>query len=736
MILSRSAYNPGALAYRFLLRAVCILLFSTVFGCADKKPGPTSTVQRDQPTASPDSAPRPPQSEATIPSLRLSRPAPVPPTSVTPPRDRRPQFFWGATRSNDDRVGSGALPASGEGAGEVTLNFVNADIREVIQAVLGDVLHVDYTIDPKVQGLVTIQTTQALTRSAVLPVLESTLRLHNVALVVTDKLINVVPIADALRQAPLVSGGLSGGTFGFAVQIVPLRFMSSEEMQAILKSIVPGETSIRSVPSRNILIFTGSQRELQNLTELVATFDINRRGETSFALFPVDHADAKVVLKELEVIFGTDKTGGPGQVRFLLVERLNSILAISQTRDYLREAANWVDRLDEEIASADERIFIYYLQNTRSVDVAATLNALFSRPEPARVAFRPAARDLDVADSAPVTMPPPSVIPGLPPTFPQRGSPPLPLERIPSGPGALGDGIRVGGEKTPRIIADETNNALLILATPRSYKSIEDALLKIDLVPLQVLIEASVAEVTLTNELRYGLQWFFQVGSTSATLTQTATSAIAPDFPGFAVFTSTSNIRAVLSALESRTRVNVLSAPQLMVLNNQTATLQVGDQVPIATQSATSVLVPGAPIVNTIQFKDTGVILRVTPRVNEGGLVTLDINQEVSDVVPTTTSGIDSPTIQQRKINSTVSVNSGETIALGGLIRDRNRKGNTGIPVLKDIPILGELFKSNDSLETRTELVVLITPRVVRTQTDIRSVTSEYQMRQDTFQTP
>ncbi len=281
------------------------------------------------------------------------------------------------------------------------------------------------------------------------------------------------------------------------------------------------------------------------------------------------------------------------------------------------------------------------------------------------------------------------------------------------------------GLGTIHITADEVNNALVILAAPREYAVIEAALRQLDTVPLQVLLEAAVAEVTLTNQLSYGVQYFLQKGRNQAFLTESTSSAIAADLPGFAYVFSGNAIRTILSALEQVTTVNVVSAPQLLVLNNQTATLQVGDQVPIATQSAVSVAVPGAPVVNSIEFRDTGVILKVTPRVNEGGLVLMDISQEVSDVSQTTTSTLNSPTIQQRKIKSTVAVQDGETIALGGLIKDSRTHSRNGIPLLQDIPIVGGLFGVTSDEVMRTELLVLITPRVVESLQKARAVTEE-----------
>jgi len=277
-----------------------------------------------------------------------------------------------------------------------------------------------------------------------------------------------------------------------------------------------------------------------------------------------------------------------------------------------------------------------------------------------------------------------------------------------------------------RITGDEGNNALLILATAHQYEVIEAALQKLDIVPLQVLLEAAIAEVTLTSELRYGVQYFAKTGKSQIVLADANTTAIAPNLPGFAyTFMSGSNIQVILDALESITNVNVVSSPQLLVLNNQTATLQVGDQVPIATQSAVGVLAPGSPVLNTIEFRDTGVILKVTPRVNEGGLVTLTLNQEVSGVTRTTTSDLDSPTIQQRRITSSVVVQDGQTIALGGLIKDSRNRTRNGIPFLSRLPYVGALFRTDDTTDERTELLVLITPRVIESLDKARAVTDE-----------
>jgi general secretion pathway protein D len=255
--------------------------------------------------------------------------------------------------------------------------------------------------------------------------------------------------------------------------------------------------------------------------------------------------------------------------------------------------------------------------------------------------------------------------------------------------------------------------------------TLEASLKKLDIVPMQVRIEAAIAEVTLTDDLNYGIQYLFHNKKFTGVLTDAPTVSVAPNLPGFSAFISSSKISAILDLLQTVTDVHVISSPQLMVLNNQTATLQVGDQVPVATQSAVSVTTPGAPVVNSIEMKDTGVILKVTPRVNASGMVLMDVSQEVSDVAPTTSSTLNSPTIQERKITSSIAVRDGETIALGGMIKDSTTNGKNGIPLLQDIPVMGALFGDNSVAKNRTELLALITPRVVRNDVDVRQITQE-----------
>ncbi len=701
--------------YKVLLVMAVLLLGS----CAQGAKAPTDAPA--QPTASASSsAPEPAPAAQSIP---LNRNAPG-----AGARAPVAEIFRGTGSFLNPAVEGHESAATVSGDGDISLNFVNADIREVAKAILGDFLKLNYLIDAKTQGTVTIETSHPLGRAAVLPVLEQALRLSGLAIVKADEAYRIVPLADAPRQAgaPIASSTRPG----FGVAIVPLRYVGAAEMQRLLEPLAPGGGILRIDTTRNMLMVAGSEQERQAMLDDVALFDVDALSGMSFALFTPRALDARELARELGQIVGGRDSPVAEMVRLLTIDRLNAVLAISPQVKYLEQLRGWVERLDRPGDTADQRLYVYRVQNGRAVDLAAVLTKVMgaSGAQPGAAAkVTPPGEAQEVVLERPAS--PGMGVPGQDSgrtgsAQAMTTSPPPPFASDAARPDA--GGVGVGAVRSLNITPDEINNALVILATPREYAIIEAALRQLDTVPLQVLLEASVAEVTLTNNLQYGVQYFLQQGHNQIVQTNTATTGIAPSLPGFAYsFASSSNIQVILSALQSVTRVDVLSSPSVLVLNNQSATLQVGDQVPVATAQAVSTVTSGAPIVNAIQYVDTGVILKVTPRVNEGGMVMMDISQEVSDVATAPSSAITSPTIEQRKIRSTVAVHDGETIALGGLITDSRSKANNGLPVLQDIPVLGSLFRTTNDQVARTELLVLITPHLVESLEKARSVTSE-----------
>lgn len=615
--------------------------------------------------------------------------------------------------------------------GGVTLNFVNAEIADVVAAILGETLGVNYEIDPRVQGTVTVRTARALPRDAVLPILEEILAARGAALVGSETLYRVMPLEAA---AAIGLSGIRGQADrvdpGFGLFFYPLEFTSAQSMRGVLEPFVPPGRVLRADAARNLLIFTGTAVEARDLESLIAAFDIDRMAGMSFGLYPVRFADLPSLIAELDAVFGAE-VDGEGVVRFVPVERLNAVLAVTAQPDRLDDIQTWIARLDRGEEGVGRRIYVYRVQNGRADDLADVLGQVFGAPrtdastrrdrlapglEPVELARGPESALAVVTEGEAPPLGQESYAPGQPPPATAIAGPEL--------------GIAVAGDTGEiRIVADPRNNALLVWSTPQEYRMILATLRELDIVPLQALIEVTIAEVTLDDNLKYGVQWFFRAGDTTNTFSALTSGAVAPSFPGFSYFLSGTDVQVALNALTEITDVRVISSPQILVLDNQSARLQIGDEVPIAVQSVLSIDDPAAPVVSTIEYRDTGVILEVTPRVNAGGLVVLDVMQEVSDVTETTSSTLNSPTISQRRIESTIAVQSGETIALGGLIRDTRTTIVTGIPLLANIPILGNLFKSTSDRIDRTELLVLLTPRVVRDLQDARDLTEEMRRR-------
>jgi len=625
---------------------------------------------------------------------------------------------------------SGAAAIGGDEDNGITLNFVNTDVKDVAKAVLGDYLKLNYEIGANVQGVVTIQTSQPLKRSQVLPALEQALRLNGMTVVESHGIYKVLPLTDAPRMAHIAGPSRKGGVdVGYGIDIVPVHYVGAAEMQKLLEPLAPAQGIIHADTTRNVLLIEGTAEERQTLRDDIALFDADWMSGMSFALFTPSYTDADELTKELNQVMG-GLNGPAGQmVQLVPIQRLNAVLAISHQMKYLEHLRAWVNRLDRPGQGSDKRIYVYSVQNGRASDLANTLGKLLfgSGVSGGRAGSTP-------GGSAATT---PSFEPGLPNggvssgTTSSSSSAPISASGGASSASPQNDQVSVAGNApgigSISITSDETNNALAILATPQQYGTIEQALRKLDTQPLQVLLEAAIAEVTLTNNTQYGVQYFYQPNSANQiVLSDSGSSAIAQSFPGFSyMFANGNNIKVILDALATVTHVEVVSSPEVMVLNNQTANLQVGDRVPIITQQAVSTTTTDAPIVNSVEYEDTGVILKVTPRVNRGGMVMLDISQEVSEVASATTSGIQSPTIQERKINSSVAVQDNETIVLGGLISDSRTQTHTGIPYLQDVPVLGNLFRDTGDNRTRTELMVLITPHVVDDLRKARKVTDE-----------
>lgn len=612
-----------------------------------------------------------------------------------------------------------ATPSQGEAppaAGNITLNFPTADVRAVASSV-AQIIGTPIEVDPGVTAQVSLITPGPVARSSVLALFETALRGANLALVPVGNGYLVQTTAAAQSRGPV---GIDA--IGFGAEVIKLDFINAEEVRKVLDGALPGVVTAAD-SGQNTLTIAGTTGQRNSARELLRQFDVNWLRNMNFALFVPERTDSRLIVPELEKLINALDAPTRGLVRLITMERLNGILAVTAQRQYLEDVRRWIEVLDREGESAEPRIFVYRVQNGRARDLARTLNRAFGGGDGGE----------DVADDDPFA--PSDGRPGTnaPSTTPPSGAAPGGGAASPApaaAAGAEGGAVQpAGGGRASRITADEVNNAIIVYGRPRDFAIVEDALRKLDVAPFQVLIEAAITEVTLNDSLRYGVQWQFLTGDSNFRLTDGPALPTGPVQAGFSYFLGRSDITATLNALEQRTNIKVVSAPKLVVLNNQTAALQVGDQVPVSAGRSISVEDPNAPVVSEIQYRDTGVILKVTPRVNAGGLVLLDVSQEVSDVNPnpvSDTSTTDaSPTIATRRISTSVAVQDGQVIALGGLFRNAESFGKDGIPLLSRIPVLGALFGRQSKTQNRTELIVLLKPQVIRTPDDGRAITEE-----------
>lgn len=584
------------------------------------------------------------------------------------------------------------------GAEGFRLNLVDAPIAAAAKNVLADILGLNYSIDPRVQGSITLQTSAPVSREALVDIFETTLAANGFTIVRNAGMYRIVPLSEALANTPSVSVPSTAPRGpGVSVLVVELQHISADEMRNILAPISRDGSVLRVDNARNYIVLAGTGADLAAMRDAISVFDVDWMRGMSVALHPLKTSKPSDVAKELESIFRTADGPGANMIRFVPNERLNSVLVITSRPQYLARAESWIKQLDRIAATNEEQLFVYSIQNRTAEDLAQVLRSVLSGRSSGGEANGSAV------------------------------SPDLEQVEI----GAEGGRSPAFGASVPAIVADTENNALLISATARSYQRIERILERLDVLPMQVMLEAVIAEVTLTDELKFGTRWFFENGNFRISLSDLADGFTGPSFPGLAWGFASPGLEVTLNALSSVTDVKVISSPTLMALNNQTATLQIGDQVPIITRTSTGTDNPNAPVISTVDLKDTGIILNVTPRVNSAGRVLLDVEQEASNVVRTTTSGIDSPTIQQRKIATRVVVSDGEALTLGGLIQERKSNVRGQVPILGDIPVLGNAFKNKTDTIARTELLIFIRPRVVRNFQDARAVNDEFRERLD-----
>jgi general secretion pathway protein D len=664
-----------------------------------------------------------------------------------------------------------AEPISFSGDG-VEMNFESADIQTVAKTLIGDVLQENFVVDPRVQGTVTLASVGPISRKDVLPAFESALRMQNAAIVHDGKFLKIVPMPEAAEHSTISTGE---GEPGFGVSVVPLRYVSASTVAHTAESLIGKSGGLHVDKARNLVFVQGTTSEREAAIDVISTFDVEWLRNQSVGVYPLKSTSPETMITELEKVFET-QDGGAGRdiIRFQPISRMNAVMVVTKNPTYLQQTSAWVERLDRSDNNGTT-VRTYRLKYGNASQIAKVLGEIFgtqhtgsgsdsaiNQISPGSSAATSRLDSLDKGGTLQNSNGAGSTLGGgATGTTNGTGSAATTIaaafESFSDGkddkdgashnnaPTSSGGSGPKGVFQNVRITADTVNNAVVVYSNQEDYRVIEAALRDFDRPRLQVAIDATVAEVTLTNELTWGVQYYLNSNqgslglfnattaaaaavpatSAAATAASAAVPALQQTLPGFnAVLGNAGLPRVILSALSSVTDVKVLSSPSIVVMDNQPALLQVGDEVPITTSSA-NVLTTQNTIVNTIQMQNTGVILKVLPHVNANGTVQLEVDQEVSQVVNPQQQTL-TPTISERRIHSTVAVTSGQTVLLGGLISDNDQKTQSGIPGLSDIKVLGGLFGTQDHTKQRTEVIIFIRPQLIGNSVDARSVTEEF----------
>jgi general secretion pathway protein D len=666
------------------------------------------------------------------------------------------------------------------------LNFENAAVTTVAKVILGDILGVGYTIDPRVQGTLTIASGRPVPKSQLVLVLEDALRMSNVVLVrEAGGGYRLIPSGDAQGAGPV-----GDRPEGYGISVVPLRYTSAQNILKLLDSFAIRPGMARADTSHNLILVEGTGPERANAVDAILSFDVDWMHGQSVGIYPLENAAPEEVIKELGNVMENGNDGlNQGLVTLQPIARLNAVLVVTKKPALLKAAATWIHRLDQA-NNAGASVHVYRLRYADARQIAKVLGDLFGSGSSG---LNSAANQ--IAPGAGTTSSTSGIFgaqtnggfPGA-----SGGQPGLPgstggglggLGGLGGGGGGGGTGLQLGnmgnGFGNPqavggaggggggnsnieagafgsrngqgqgpvvgagfRIAADVTNNSLVIFASSENYKVIEQTLAQMDRPQLQVAIHATIAEVTLNNDLQFGVEYYLQKGNAQFgfnTLASAAASAsggpvtqtLGAVLPGANLLLGPqASPQIVLNELRTVTDVKVLSSPSLVVLDNQTATLLVGDQVPVETATSniltgTQATTGGNAVVNSISYINTGVILQVLPRVNSNGNVVLAVEQEVSGVENGAAASL-TPTVSQRQIKSSISVASGQTVLLGGLITETQSRTRSGIPVLEELPAgIGNLFSTNDRSTSRTEIIVFIEPQIIRNSVDAAKVAEE-----------
>jgi general secretion pathway protein D len=646
--------------------------------------------------------------------------AALPKTATLQSPEARSAFIQkGSGRFINESLASQRPDHSVTAGGDINLQFNNTEISEVVRTIFGELLKQPYILSPAVRGNVTFSTAKPIARSQLRYVLELILGWNSAALVLREEIFHVVPISEAVPGNISPSFGSLPNQPGYEVQIFPLKYITAIDMQKLLKPFLTKYALLQTDDARNLLILAGTRDQLQNYQRTIDIFDVDWLEGMSIGMFPLDVTEPDVIIVELNQLLGDVNSPVAAKIRLMPMARLNSIVVITPLPEYLEKVRRWIDRLDRQMGeSIEQRLFVYSVNNMDSKKLSDILNSLFTgaqqttpRPTQNATSIKLTSRGI--------------VSPGLAPVEVDKNGVSRRLQETNTGrsPGT-GIGISSFQEAPISISAVEENNALLIKASPKQYKDIVAAIRQLDVAPLQVLIQATILEVSLTDVLEYGVEWYLNNAADGFLADGKATGdgSMRLGSGGFSYLLGSGDLGAAISALESSGKTKLLSSPSLWALNNELASINVGTQIPVTT---TRIDTSGTgDEIKEVQFRDTGVILKVTPRIHPGGLVYLKVDLNISNPLPEPEG--ENPTVAQRALKTKIAVESGQTILLGGLIAENNIEGRSGLPFLSRVPILKYFFGSTNNNSSRTEIIAMITPTVIFNRVNADNIMDDY----------
>jgi general secretion pathway protein D len=746
-----------------------LLLLAVTAGCAShRRPPPPAAAPPPSVTVAP------PTTAETLPSVppvsvgpRTIPPAPTPPPEAAPAPPPPPPPT------------APPVPPAQRGR-FVVLNFDNADIETVIQAA-SEIIGFNYVLAPDVRGKVTVQTSGRIAQEEVFGVLLAILEVQGFTAVKAGNLYKIVRIEGARERAvPTIVGPAADPnrtTDEIITQIVPIKYSSVADLSALLRPLISTRGTLIAHRETNVLIITDAASNVSRLLDIIRLVDVQVAQE-ELQIIPISYADAGELATILTQLFASGRVrfaapgtppvptpvappqpgvpvppGAPGQpsgsaerAPLILPERRSNSLIVHAKKHEVETIKRLVSQLDVNIYGG-RRVFIYYAENAKSKDLAATLNAIYGA--------RDGSSTTTTSSSTSTSSTTPSRTGAPTPPPPSLYGPP-PGATAP--PGANSPDVLAEGQV--RFIADEVTNAVIVTTFPRSWTEIENTIKQLDRMPRQVLIEVLVAEITLTDDTRLGLDWAVRAGRFNIVNTNTGSPGLpttpsppdsssmflplgvggparvlGPFGQGLSAFTfGTDQFIAMLNALSNENKVNIVSNPHILTSENKKAVINVSTSVPIVTSQTTGQVAAAtttttsttttAGLNQTVEYRDAGVILTVTPRIGEQGTVALDVKQEANQIgspVPPTNS----PSFTKREAETSVVLLNNQTLVLGGLIQDKLTTTDRGIPILKDIPLIGYVFKFTERIIDKTELLLLITPRVVSTAGDAGRITDE-----------